>query len=86
MLRLEHVGFTYAARQEATISDVNICIEQGERVLIAGRTGCGKSTLLKIMNGIIPACSQGRFVGDAWVDGVNTREANPDEIGLDVGT
>ena len=86
MIRLEHVGFTYASRSEATISNINIHIEQGERVLIAGRTGCGKSTLLKVMNAIIPACSQGRFVGDAWIDGVNTRGAKPDEIGLKVGT
>ncbi len=86
MIRLEHVGFTYPSRKEATLSNINIGIGQGERVLIAGRTGCGKSTLLKIINGLIPGASQGQFTGNVWLDGVNTREARPDEIGLVVGT
>lgn len=86
MIRLEKVSFRYATRHENTIRDIDLCIEQGERVLIAGRTGCGKSTLLKAINGIIPSCSHGEFGGDVWIDGVNTRQAAADEIGLKVGT
>lgn len=86
MIRLEKVCFRYATRPEDTICDINLRIEQGERVLIAGRTGCGKSTLLKVINGIVPSCSRGDFSGNVWIDGVNTRQAAADEIGLKVGT
>ena len=86
MIRLEKVCFRYATRPEDTIRNINLCIGQGERVLIAGRTGCGKSTLLKVVNGIIPSCSRGDFGGNVWIDGVNTRQTTADEIGLKVGT
>ncbi len=49
-LTLSHVGYALGATQ--ILSDINITIEQGQRVVIAGKSGCGKSTLLELCAGI----------------------------------
>jgi len=38
--------------ENAIISDLNVCISQGECVSILGKSGIGKSTLLKIISGL----------------------------------
>ena len=86
MVRLESVRFRYEKRDEATIKDINLSICQGERVLISGRTGCGKSTLLKIVSGLIPSMSGGEFQGQAWIDGMSTKDTSPARLGEIIGT
>lgn len=39
-------------RQNAVIRDLDLIIEKGDRLLVAGRNGAGKSTLLRIIAGI----------------------------------
>ena len=51
-LRMENVGFTYAAFAEPILHDVNLVIEAGEKVAITGGSGSGKSTLLKIFTSL----------------------------------
>ena len=40
-------------REKDTLTGVNLRIEEGEMVLIAGRSGCGKSTLVKAVTGLL---------------------------------
>ena len=86
MLAIKDVNFTYRERTKPTLTNINLDVRNGERVLIAGRTGCGKSTLLKVMNGLIPACSKGLFSGKVHVEGMDTLTATPEQIGMAVGT
>ena len=48
MIQLHHVGKTYAPALRA-LSDINLAIEKGELVFLAGASGAGKSTLLKLL-------------------------------------
>ncbi|WLI90162.1 peptidase domain-containing ABC transporter [Massilia sp. R2A-15] len=50
-LELVHVGFRYSAVEPWVLQDVNLVIEPGDSVAIAGVSGCGKSTLAKIILG-----------------------------------
>lgn len=38
----------------AALTDVNLTVESGERVLISGQNGAGKSTLLRVISGFLP--------------------------------
>ncbi len=50
--------------QNAALDDINLNIQDGDRVALFGRNGAGKSTLLKIMSGVVPPTS-----GEVKVDG-----------------
>ncbi|MDR2952955.1 MAG: ABC-F family ATP-binding cassette domain-containing protein [Treponema sp.] len=49
VLTLEGVGKRYGARQ--VLSNIDLCIEAGERLVVAGPNGAGKTTLLRIISG-----------------------------------
>jgi len=48
MIQLHHVGKTYPPAFCA-LSDINLAIEKGELVFLAGASGAGKSTLLRLL-------------------------------------
>ncbi|MCR4441773.1 MAG: energy-coupling factor transporter ATPase [Peptococcaceae bacterium] len=74
MIIIENVSFRYPTRKDFALQGINLRVNEGEFVLLAGPTGCGKTTLLKCLNGIIPHESAGEFHGQVWIDGLNTRE------------
>jgi len=63
MIKLRGVSYTYPNGIKA-LNNIDLEIEHGEKVFIAGRTGCGKSTLLRIFNGLIPYFYGGELSGD----------------------
>jgi zinc transport system ATP-binding protein len=50
-VELEHVGFSYRPGQPV-LTDVNLAVEQGEFVAIAGPNGGGKTTLVRLALGL----------------------------------
>ncbi|MEE9585354.1 MAG: ATP-binding cassette domain-containing protein, partial [Nitrososphaerales archaeon] len=44
IISFEDYSFTYISSEEPAIKNVNLQIELGEVVLLAGSSGCGKST------------------------------------------
>jgi energy-coupling factor transport system ATP-binding protein len=75
-VRLEQVSFGYE-RGVQTLRQINLAIEPGEFVAIAGRSGSGKSTLLQVIKGLqLPA--EGRVL----IDGQGARPEQFDRIGL----
>jgi ATP-binding cassette, subfamily B, bacterial CvaB/MchF/RaxB len=50
-IEVRNVSFRYAQGEPWVLRNVNIVIQAGESVAIAGPTGCGKTTLFKIMLG-----------------------------------
>jgi len=59
----EHFSFQYRAQTEATLSDINLKVNRGEKILILGPSGSGKSTLIHCINGIIPHAFKGEISG-----------------------
>jgi ATP-binding cassette, subfamily C, bacterial CydCD len=53
-IALEHVGFAHAGRASG-LSDINVVINAGQRVVLRGRTGAGKSTVLSLILGLVHA-------------------------------
>jgi energy-coupling factor transport system ATP-binding protein len=73
-------------RQEYTLININLEIEEGEKVLITGKSGSGKSTLAHCINGLIPYNYKGDIAGEIFVNGQVPAEHSLFEMGTHVGT
>ncbi len=77
MIELRGLGFGYGDR--AILRDVDLHLDEGELVLVSGRTGVGKSTLLGVLTGLVPRFTGGTLTGDVLVDGRSVVHEPPRE-------
>lgn len=68
-------GWRHAGRKNAALSDVDLDIAPGERVLVLGPSGSGKSTLMGGLAGLLGGTEEGDATGTLTVDGVAPAEA-----------
>ena len=85
MIELRDVHFAYDSGDSAILSGVDLTLEEGELVLVSGRTGVGKSTLLGVLTGLVPRFSGGALSGDVLIDGVSVIDQPPRERAHVVG-
>lgn len=57
-------------RREPIFSGLNLDVEPGERVLLAGPSGSGKSTLLRALAGVLETTESGERSGAILIDGI----------------
>ncbi|MFL6022078.1 MAG: ABC transporter ATP-binding protein [Marmoricola sp.] len=84
-LSLRDVTVTYADADASVLRGVELDIDEGELVLVVGRTGSGKSTLLGLLNGLVPHSTGGTVSGTVTVHGRDTREHRPRDLADLVG-
>ncbi|MFC7324079.1 ABC transporter ATP-binding protein [Halorubrum rutilum] len=70
-------GLTVRYGETVALDGVDLAVGDGEFVAVVGPSGCGKSTLLRVLSGL-----EGRFEGDATVDGTDVREGGSDDVGM----
>jgi energy-coupling factor transporter ATP-binding protein EcfA2 len=85
MIRFDHVTFTYEGAASPALVDADLHIEEGELVLVVGRTGSGKSTLLRAINGLVPHFTGGTLQGRVIIDGRDTSAHHPRDLADVVG-
>jgi len=85
-IEVKGLTFRYANKEEPALRNVNLRIEEGETVLLAGRSGSGKSTLIKAINGLIPNRYEGQYEGEVKVLGTIVKGASLSHLSRLVGT
>ncbi len=86
MISFKHVSFRYNNLNENTLTDIDFEIQQGEKVLITGKSGSGKSTIAHCINGLIPFNYKGDVTGEILVNGQVPSKLSLFEMGNHVGT
>ena len=86
IISFRNFSFQYRAQKRPTLTDINLEIYPGERVLIAGPSGSGKSTLAGCINGLNPFSNPGTCTGTLTVDGVDAPHSSLFELSAHVGT
>lgn len=86
IISFRNFSFQYRAQKRPTLTDINLEIYPGERVLIAGPSGSGKSTLAGCINGLNPFSNPGACTGTLTVDGVDAPHSSLFELSTHVGT
>ena len=86
IISFRNFSFQYRAQKRPTLTDINLEIYPGERVLIAGPSGSGKSTLAGCINGLNPFSNPGACTGTLTVEGVDAPHSSLFELSAHVGT
>lgn len=67
-IALEQVSYRYDSEGEYALQDISLCLPQGKRLAILGRSGGGKSTLLKLIQGALSPSSGRVLINDLPVE------------------
>ncbi|MDE3069461.1 MAG: ABC transporter ATP-binding protein [Acidobacteriota bacterium] len=84
-ISFQDVTYSYPDARDAAIEDITLAIGDGELCLLAGMTGQGKSSILRAACGLVPHFHGGSFAGRVTLEGRDTREHGPAELGALVG-
>lgn len=85
MIRIENLSFTYEGEEKKSLDNINLFLQEGECVLITGKSGCGKTTLLRVLNGLIPEFFSGNMEGEVDVCNMKIKKAKSYDIASIVG-
>ncbi len=74
ILRFEGVSYRYPGAESWALRNLDLSLNPGESVLIAGSSGSGKSTLCRACIGLVPHFHHGEWIGRVFVDGLDTTQ------------
>jgi ATP-binding cassette subfamily B protein len=79
-LTFDRVGFRYPGAAAPVLRDITLTALPGQTTAIIGSTGAGKTTLISMVPRLFDATA-----GAVWVDGVDVRELEPEELWRRIG-
>jgi energy-coupling factor transport system ATP-binding protein len=85
VLRASGLSYRYPEAAADALREVDLRVEPGEFVVLAGRSGSGKSTLLRAGCGLVPHFHGGRIEGELDIAGMDVRSHGPAELAEAVG-
>ena len=86
VIEFENFSFQYRVQSSPTLKNINLTIDEGEKVVIVGPSGSGKSTIAHCINGLIPNIYKGTTSGTFKIKGQNALKHNIFERSAHVGT
>ena len=72
LVEFRDVSFSHAGASAAVISHLSFTVQQGETLVLLGKSGCGKTTTLKLINRLLSPTS-----GQVMVENKSTTEWDP---------
>jgi len=73
-VRLEGIYKKYPGSDKASVTDVNLDIQDKEFLVLVGPSGCGKSTTLRMIAGLEEISEGKLFIGDRLVNDVAPKD------------
>lgn len=86
IISFKNFTFKYDSQAFPTLKNINLDINKGEKILIAGPSGSGKSTIGRCLNGLIPNIDTGDIEGECLVNGKNIQDTNLFELSFTTST
>ncbi len=77
MIELRDLSYRYPDAARAVLQGIDLWVEEGEHLVVAGPSGSGKSSLLRAFNGLIPHFHGGTVGGRVRVAGRDPVEVGP---------
>ena len=81
---VENLNYYYPESAEKTLDNINLNIEKGDFILIAGKSGSGKSTLARCITGAVPYFYGGRIGGSIKINGKSISDMERSERAQEV--
>lgn len=86
IITFKNFSFKYDSQAFPTLQDINLTINRGEKILIAGPSGSGKSTIGHCINGLIPNIDTGTITGECLINGKNIKETDLFDLSFTTST
>ncbi len=83
--RFERFSCWYGEDRQPTLDEIDLTLDAGQVVLLAGASGSGKTTLGLALNGIIPHVVNARVEGRVVVDGLEVGRHSVAQLASHVG-
>jgi len=80
ILRFEGVTYYYPGLNTPSLDGLELIVQPGESLLVAGASGSGKSTFCRASIGLIPHFHHGKLTGKVFVDGLDTTKYSVHEL------
>ncbi|MEW6095385.1 MAG: ABC transporter ATP-binding protein [bacterium] len=84
-IKVKDVSFTYQDMYSNALSKMNLEVNEGELVVLMGKSRAGKSTLCRVLNALIPTFYNGIFYGTVEILNELTFGKKVFEVAKDVG-
>lgn len=81
--KVENLSFTYPDRCDKALCDINFTVDQGEFVLLCGKSGCGKTTLLRLLKSSLSPF--GKMDGNIYFNGKLLADCDTKEQATGIG-
>lgn len=70
-IKLENVHYKYPGNEDEVLTNINLEIQQGDKICIQGPNGSGKSTLIRILSGLLVPSRGNFYVGEQNMAAIN---------------
>lgn len=85
VIELRDLTYTYPITQEPALRGITLDLEEGQFLAVVGPNGAGKSTLCYTLAGFVPHFFKGKLEGQVRIGGIDTQQANLNDVVQKVG-